>query len=87
MKAAAILQKRTFEHMKKNPANLDGTIDKESLSCPIISLITFFRRLLVGCKANKLGEAVDTNIEILLKSFCSSVMFNIKSDRQASYIP
>ena len=87
MKTAAVLRKRTLEHMKNNSTNFDGTInDGDSSSCPM-TLVSFFTRLLIGSKARKLGEAVNQNIDTLAKTLCSSVMFNIKSDRQASYKP
>ena len=82
--AAHILRKHSLEFLKGRKTYFDGSIINTSDNVPP-SLKGFFRWVLAG-KRN-IHQHLDSQVDCQANTIAQQVLFNIKTDRQTSYIP
>ena len=81
-----ILRKKTYDDMRTNPVSFYKSVEYGPTSCPP-ALEYFSRWLLSGNRNRKLGDPMETHVDILAKTTSSFIMNNIKTDRQVLYKP
>ena len=80
--AAEILRKRTLLHKKNHSVIFNGCSKANDSNVPDI-LSFFYQWLLAGNR--KLGDKIDTQVAILANTMSQHTLFNVKTNRQATY--
>ena len=82
--AADILRKRSLEFLKGRKTYFDGSIKNTSDNIPP-SLKGFFKWILAGNR--DIHQHLDIQVDCQPSTMAPQVLFNIKTDRQTSYLP